>query len=679
MFYRCSQLTGINLTVMGLLGLFGFVLMEKARSSFKVDTPTSPELNWIKVDNHQPKDGYKFRVGTTGWPKGSNPYGHRVPVLPNRCGRGLGRGIAGHAPKERCYCTDVRSKVTPSRLERLRSYCLGKVGQKVHWDLFRMLCDPRFLESAYNRIKSKPGNMTQGVVPETLDGLSYNYLLELSNRIRSEDFQFRPGLRTQIPKPQGGFRPLTIAPPRDKIVQEALRMLLECVFEPEFSTIETSHGFRPGKSCHTALNAINIKFASAAWMIEGDIAKCFDEFDHTTLMAIIESKISDRQYTKMLWKALKAGYMEFTQYSNSIVGAPQGSVVSPILSNIYLHELDKFVVGLKEEFDKGQKPMLNPKYVRLMSAAKRLKRRGKFRECRSLLSEAKKHSSINLFDPNYRRLCYVRYADDWVVGVRGSCSETQDIKKKIQDYCLETLKLRVSDEETRVTNLSKDKVLFLGTQIFRARHHKFHDFRGKGVLSLRRSVRRLRFHVPMDRIKKKLNVAGFLRGGESHPKFVWMSLSHSKIVALYNSVYLGYINYYSFAGNYSIFVSFLHFTLRFSLAKLLAAKYSSDIPKVFSRFGHNLAPSKGEKGFKKAVLGFRGVFSRGMVSSSINQLYSGGSRVSLDRAWVENHHVRMMKDLNPRLSKLDALMVKRNRKQIPLCRACHMARHRGEI
>jgi retron-type reverse transcriptase len=127
--------------------------------------------------------------------------------------------------------------------------------------LFKLLLDNQLYLIAYQKLRSKPGNMTPGITPITLDGMSEEVITEIISRLKAGKFDFSPGRRIMIPKPRGGERPLTIAPPRDKIVQEVLRMILEAIFEPTFQ--DTSHGFRPGRSCHTALKDIHDKFGVA--------------------------------------------------------------------------------------------------------------------------------------------------------------------------------------------------------------------------------------------------------------------------------------------------------------------------------------------------------------------------------------------------------------------------------
>lgn len=227
--------------------------------------------------------------------------------------------------------------------------------------LYNLICDVDLLTLAYHNIKSKPGNMTPAINPETLDGISSEFFNDLSKRLKDESFKFSPHRRVRIPKSNGGSRPLTIASPRDKIVQEAMRIILEAIFEPTFSN--TSHGFRPNRSCHSALKYVRDYFKPATWFIEGDLTKCLDSIPQDKLLTLIESKIKDRQLTKLIAKSFKAGYFEFRYYQHDLAGTPQGSIISPILSNIFLHQLDQFVLNLKDEFDIGNKP-IRPKSYR---------------------------------------------------------------------------------------------------------------------------------------------------------------------------------------------------------------------------------------------------------------------------------------------------------------------------
>lgn len=229
--------------------------------------------------------------------------------------------------------------------------------------------------------------------------------------MKNGTFQFTPGRRIQIPKPgKTTTRPLTIAPPRDKVVQEVMRMILEAIFEPTFSN--NSHGFRPGRGCHTALRQVKTQFGAATVIIEGDISKCFDSFDHHVLVSLIEKKVNDTRFIQLIWKALRAGYLEFHTIQDSLVGTPQGSIISPILANIYLHELDTFVEKAQREYDKGVLSARNPEYRKFEHLRHKANRAGDFKLGVKYLKEMQKLRSRLVDDPHFRRLYYVRYADD---------------------------------------------------------------------------------------------------------------------------------------------------------------------------------------------------------------------------------------------------------------------------
>lgn len=263
---------------------------------------------------------------------------------------------------------------------------------------------------AYDNIKSKPGNMTPGTTPETLDGISLEKLEDLSKSLRSEKFTFSPSRRVEIPKASGGTRPLSIASPMDKIVQEAMRLVLEAIYEPLFA--DSSHGFRPNRSCHTALKKVSQEFQPVQWVIEGDLAKFFDTISHQKIMQIIENKIKDRRFTKLIRKALKAGYLAFGRPKINIVGTPQGSIVSPILANIFLHQLDLFVLSLKNEFDCGMKAPRSKASRYYEYHILKARKEGDMVKMRKLISERSREVSIDFGSENFKRLSYVRYADD---------------------------------------------------------------------------------------------------------------------------------------------------------------------------------------------------------------------------------------------------------------------------
>jgi len=320
-----------------------------------------------------------------------------------------------------------------------------------------------------------------------------------------------------IPKSNGKMRPLTIASPRDKIVQEVIRMILEVIFEPTFSS--SSHGFRPNRSCHTALRQVKTQFGAASYYLEGDISKCFDSFNHLVLMKIIEGKVKDRQFTALIWKALRAGYFEFHQVQNSIVGTPQGSVLSPLLANIYLDALDVFMERRREEYNQGKVAKISPEYKALDYQQSKASKRGDASEALRFLKLKQLIPSRIHADPNFRRMYYVRYADDWIVSIRGPRADVVQLLNDVKDFLKERLKLDLSLEKTKITDPTTEPALFLGTEITISNH--IYSTKGKHGQPLR-VPSQIRLLAPMHRIYKKLSAAGLMNitSGRGIPRFL---------------------------------------------------------------------------------------------------------------------------------------------------------------
>ena len=307
---------------------------------------------------------------------------------------------------------------TLERLERLRA--LNSNEQWVNHEVYRLMYKEDLYILAYERIKSKPGNMTPGTDEETLDGFSLEAIREIIQEMKTEQFRFKPVRQEFIPKPNGKMRKLGIPCVRDKIVQEVIRLILEAIYDsphgPYFSN--TSHGFRPDRSCHTALREFREKWTAMNWLIEGDIRACFDELNHRTLVLLLQKKIQDQRFLNLIWKLLNAGYMDLHGVrKDSLIGSPQGGIASPILANVYLHELDTFVEELRTDLEKGQKKHRDPIYQHLSKKKARMAAQGKTKtkEFKELVKRMRATPSSLVSDPNYIRIRYLRYADDWLV------------------------------------------------------------------------------------------------------------------------------------------------------------------------------------------------------------------------------------------------------------------------
>jgi len=565
----------------------------------KIVNTTQVVRNDHNDENLASKGDERIGSETVGLPKSPHTQGNGVSIVPALT-HIISKYVGGNAPRKgsdtvnsfymfRRYSTRC---ATQTSSVSYKLYTLSKRSSEspiIDRNLISLLSNPALLETAYNNIKSKSGNMTPEITPETLDGLNWKWILEISQLLKSGKFEFTPSIRRQTPKASGGKRPLSIGSPKDKIVQEALRMILEAIYEPHFS--EYSHGFRPARSCHSALKIFYTKFQEANWIIEGDNSKCFDTIDHAKLMSLIEHRIQDRRFTHYINKALKAGYFEFKVYQHNIVGTPQGSIISPILANVFLDQLDQFVEKLRVEFEKGIKPRKNPLSINLEGQSKI---KGNLELVRKLSVEARAHNYIDFEDPNLRRLTYMRYADDWIIGIKGKLQDTKDILAKVTEYC-EGIGLRVSPDKTKITNLNQNKALFLGVEISRSSNFVTKFTRVTSSSSTKKyNSRQLRMTAPLQRVMKILTDNGFIQNKKPAPRFLWLHKSHDQIIQLYNAVFKGFLNYYSFAHNYSSLVSLLNNILKQSAAKLLAAKFTLGTKsKAYAKFGPYLtSPNK---------------------------------------------------------------------------------------
>ncbi len=307
---------------------------------------------------------------------------------------------------------------------------MRKLGQKgiPLTRVYRNLFDVDLFLGAYNKLYRNDGAMTPGTTTETVDGMNLQRIERIIDLLRAERYHFNPTRRIYVPKADGRRRPISMPSFSDKLVQEVVRAVLEAYYEPQFSNL--SHGFRPNRGCHTALTELYYSFGGVKWFIEGDIKGCFDNIDHATLLHIVGKRIRDFRFHKLLKTMLEAGYCEFGQRHRTFAGTPQGGVVSPILANIFLHELDEYVVNLlKPAFDKGKRRRPNPEYQRLSTRITTAKRKGDGAKVAALRKERKQITAGDPYDPNYRRLVYIRYADDFLIGIIGSKADCRAVKE----------------------------------------------------------------------------------------------------------------------------------------------------------------------------------------------------------------------------------------------------------
>lgn len=577
--------------------------------------------------------------------------------------------------------------------------------------LYRLLFNEELFYVAYQKIASNGGSTTKGSDGRSIDGMSLARIETLIASLKDESYQPHPSRRVHIPKKNGKTRPLGIPAFEDKLVQEVVRMILEAIYEGHFET--TSHGFRPKRSCHTALLHIQKTFNGAKWFIEGDIKGFFDNIDHDVLVGILRERISDDRFIRLIRKFLKAGYVEDWTFHNTYSGTPQGGIVSPILANIYLDKLDKYVKEYIQHFDKGTKRRPGKESNNLANERKRTVRKLKkvkdgtekaalVARLKAIEQERAAFPNGDEMDESYRRLKYIRYADDFILGVIGSKEEAQRIKEDIKSFLSASLALELSEEKTLITHTGKSaKFLGYGITVTRDNHQR-RDVRG----CLRRTYgKRVRLNVSMATLRDKLLEYGAMEIKLRNGKEVWKPKCRSglifnddlEILDRYNRETVGFCNYYLIANNCVVLHNF-RYIMEYSMYKTFAGKYRSTVRKINKKYRYNklFTVKYEQKGAIKSRTFYKTSFKRRTTAfngSCDIEPYSIAdvSRTNLtDRLKAEKcelcgatgklimHHVRNLKDLKGKES-WERLMSARKRKTIALCPSCHRLRHLGKV
>lgn len=662
--------------------------------------------NKVAIRLQEPKMITDLFMKNSGLPKDGNVYGNRAHVL-GFCSKATDTKVGSNSRKK----FNNPNSIIPPLFNKKGIGCAKLVELKklntlntglINYNLIHLISNIELLVFAYESIKSIQGNMTRGSDNTTLDSISLDWFAKISLSLKAGKFQFKPARRVMIPKPgKTELRPLGVVNPRDKIVQKALLLVLEAIYEPTF--LDVSHGFRPNKGTHSALKMVDQKFKNVPWIIEGDISKCFDSIRHSKLMSLISQRISCVKTLSLIRSALEAGYvLDNKWYSQEGIGTPQGGVISPILANIYMHELDRFIADLTKELNLGDRRGENPTYSKLNRERGKALKEGNKLLYKSLGLEMRKISSRNLMDPKFIRIVYVRYADDFIIGVFGSLSMAESIKQRIAAFLDKELGLSLSLTKTKITNCSNDNVSFLGAEIKNRATHidkpiATHYREGKKVIS--RITPRLSFHVPMEKLFNKFTARGFIKYNANGSirlataKKSLVNLDHADILGYYNSVISGVLNYYSFADNRSSLGS-LYRKLKDSCALTLALKYKlSTMGQTYAKFKRFLAcPVTNKTLINPGTLKRTRLFQIGVQKSDLERSLnlswaSKYTKSNLHKTCIicgnkaEMHHVRAIKDLKQSL-KLDWFtmqMAAINRKQVPLCRPHHMALHHNKL
>jgi group II intron reverse transcriptase/maturase len=631
-------------------------------------------------------------------PKGREPYGDRASIVV--CGREQVTVYTGTEESKKPN-GEVRqvSHVRDAKVREMRTADTilniiqdrGKRQLPLD-DVYRQLYNPDFYLRSYAKIYKNNGAMTPGTTGETVDGMSLNKIDRVIEALRYERWKWPPARRVYIDKPQGGKRPLGMPDWSPKVVQDIVRSILEAYYEPQFS--EHSHGFRPRRGCQSALTKIHNTWNGTKWFIEGDIKGCFENIDVHILMDILQENIRDNRFLRLIAGALKAGYCEDWHFHPSLSGTPQGGIVSPVLSNIYLDKLDKFVEStLIPEYTKGDKRERNPAYEQVANQLQTARRQGDLERVRALKKALRTYPSKTPDDPGYRRLRYIRYADDFLFGFAGPFEEANQIKDKVASFLQTELKLTLSAEKTLLTHAQTGRARFLGYEIgIMYSATKLNRLGTRGVNGV------VGMYIPEDVIQAKRK--RYLRDGKPIHRPELQNDSEYDLIIRYQREYRGLVQYYGLAHNLAQ-LGYVKWTMETSLLKTLASKNQTSVTKESKRLKATTKTSDGprkclkltiQREKKKPLIAIFGGLSLKrrknpimedrvifpyvhLRSEIVERLLNDTCEVCGDKKNVQMHHVRHVRDLNKKGKREMPLwmkvMIMRKRKSIPLCKGCH--------
>lgn len=648
-----------------------------------------PKGSGYKITSKHPKSGIESK--SSGLDYGVTIVGRTCTTKGSQSNSNSSRTRVSASPTSR-----RQPKTTCSRtLARQLFIEYGISGTSRNNGLIRVIGDRRLLILCYEEIRSNKGSMTRGTKDETLDGLTLAWIDKLSRDLITGSFSFGPARRVMIPKPgSNSKRPLGVVNPREKIVQKALLVVLENIYEPKF--LNSSHGFRPNRGCHSALYELFRNGGNHSWAIEGDISKCFDSIPHSTMLRLINREVSCERTSTLIGKALRAGYKEKGRIFKPSLGTPQGSVLSPFLCNVVLHQFDRYMAKLGKLWRKGETRRMNPAFRRT------------YRRTNITAGDKKKViSSIpskDPQDPNFRRLMYIRYADDFVVLSTSSYKETSFLKQHIKNFLMR-LGLTLNTDKTKVTSMQKG-FSFLGADLMKirsgAKPMRYIKYKGKKKPGRRRVNLRLRVLAPISKLLKRLSEAKLVKlsGGTGLPnataKRLLVPMDHADILTFYNQKIRGILNYYSFAGNRGQLHRVLYF-LYMGCALTLALKYRTRTARAtFKKFGTNLKDEKsGTTLYRPNNLRVLHKYQKSVsieepkaiiAKNWANKLTNSGllrTCAICGGGPVEMHHLRGVKKVRARIKTGEAsyeqFVGTFRRKQIPLCTIHHRELHKGNL
>lgn len=595
----------------------------------------------------------------------------------------------------------------------------------INHSIYHLLLDPFTINNAYKNISKNKGSMTQGTNLQTIQGYSRLETQKIIKKLKDKNYTPAPVKRVWVPKPgKKEKRPLGIPNFNDRVVQEAMRGILEAIYEPEFRAFEqekkicTNFGFRPTKNCWDAIQHFTTYGQKATYVIEGDIKGAYNNVSFKILMKLIERRIKDKNFLELLLKFLKAGIMEEGKYEHSIIGVPQGGILSPLLFNIYMFEFDKYIFEEIIKKNCTENPTKNKTTTYQNALYKKNKLKNKYRKLRNtsdkdnpellnIKQQYKEASHMLMKTPSYDRskeisMVYTRYADDWLLGISSNFHFALEIKSKIQEWLRSNLELELSEDKTKITNIRKNLVPFLGYQIILyTKNPKIIYTRtnnkqnSRFLLTIRRTTS-LKYHVTpnKERLQKKITQIGIAKPGTYNPigKRPWASLDEFQIVQKYHSMYLGLVGHYINCNSLAI-LNRLSYIFQYSCAKTIATRKKITTPQVFNKYGKSLTIKKYIKGKDKPIqIEFMGL-------KKIRELYFKDKERTLPiefdpfkirTFWrttfklysiccicgsdtnIQMHHIKSLKTIKDKTPTFNLILKQLNRKQAPICHTCHV-------
>jgi group II intron reverse transcriptase/maturase len=582
---------------------------------------------------------------------------------------------------------------------------LGEKGYELK-GVYRRIQDRELFLAAYGKRYANAGATTRGTDPQdTVDGMSLERIDTIIKQLDNGQYRWKPARRVYVPKANGKKRPIGIPTWNDKMVQEVIRMVLTAYYEPKFSSY--SHGFRPRQGCHSALRQIHHSWKGTKWFIEGDIKGCFDNIDHNLLLNILARDIKDNRFLKLIRQMLKAGYMEDWRYQATYSGTPQGGIVSPILANIVLNELDNFVQKeLFPVYNKGERRRPNPEYQRIQKRIQYARRKGRWEIVKELEQQRRQIPSGIPDDPDYRRIRYCRYADDFLIGYIGPRKEAEEIKEKIKVF-LKTIKLDLSEEKTLITHATTGKASFLGYDIHIAIDNNQMTAQDREQTTYRRRALNMTpiLAVPQD-VARHWRWK-YTKNGKPTNRPELLQCNDMEIVAAFGCEFQGVVNYYSLAHNVSrSFYPVKHIFME-SAVRTLANKHKTSRHKIYAKYKRRsdqgvLAlivekpnPNNPDKPYQ-AKFGDRPIrvtFETTIKDKReeifvghnelVQRLLTGACELCGSTNRIQVHHVRRLADVrkkyrkNPLAPAWTKFMMARHRKTVVVCHSCHRKIHNG--